>query len=183
MPGLPVLADQAFPNPCCRTNSGVIPETRTDWAIRPHMSTISSILNRGNARWFYGAALGICCAVMTGCGKKEQPPTPAAMPSEASPPPVANQAESPANTATPTAPTVSDPKAAIASADAAMKSRAYDQAALTLLALQQQRLSDQQAQAVRSRMVQLQGALAGAVANGDPKAKAAAEILRQSAMH
>ena len=72
----------------------------------------------------------------------------------------------------------------MAAADAALKAKAYDQAALTLVALQQQKgLTDQQAQAVHTRMVQLQGALASALANGDAKAQAAAAILRQSAMH
>ena len=43
-------------------------------------------------------------------------------------------------------------------------------------------LTPEQAQAVRNQMVQLQRDLAGGVANGDPKAKAAAELLRQSTM-
>jgi hypothetical protein len=77
-----------------------------------------------------------------------------------------------------------DASAALAAAEAALKAREYEQAAKNLLAIQAQKnLSEQQALAARDQMVQLQRGLAGAVASGDPKAKAAAELLRASARH
>lgn len=62
-----------------------------------------------------------------------------------------------------------------------MKARQYDQAVEALAALQQQRLTEQQAAVVAAQMRQLQSDLAAGVANGDPRAKAAADRLRRSA--
>jgi hypothetical protein len=64
-----------------------------------------------------------------------------------------------------------------------MKAKDYQRAAATLIAVQQMPLNEQQANALRGQMVQLQATLAGAVASGDPQAKAAAEKLRASSMH
>jgi hypothetical protein len=69
----------------------------------------------------------------------------------------------------------------LAAADAALKTRDYDRAAASILAVQRQKqLTEQQAQAAHNQMVRLQSDLAAAVASGDPKAKAAAELLRRS---
>jgi hypothetical protein len=58
----------------------------------------------------------------------------------------------------------------------------YEKAAAALISAQQQAdLSAQQAEAVAAQMRQLQSSLASGVASGDPKAKAAADKLRQSA--
>jgi len=119
----------------------------------------------------------------SGCSKKAESP-PAVAPPEAgnAAPPVAPAQIAPArpvNTAT-----AADTSAALAAADAALKARQYEQAVRNLLAVQAQKnLSEQQALAARDQMVQLQRGLAGAVANGDPKAIAAAELLRASARH
>jgi hypothetical protein len=73
---------------------------------------------------------------------------------------------------------------ALADSDAALKARQYDQAVANLLLLQQQRgLNEQQAQAVKDQQVKIQRSLASAVASGDPKAKAAADMLRASSAH
>jgi len=64
-----------------------------------------------------------------------------------------------------------------------MEAREYDRAAESLLALQRTQLSAQQAEAAAAQMQQLQQNLAGAVANGDPKAIAAAKKLRQASMY
>ncbi len=72
---------------------------------------------------------------------------------------------------------------ASAAVDAALKAREYDQAAQTLLLLQRQKdLTDQQAQEVHGRMLRLQADLVGAIERGDPKARAAAEMLRRSSL-
>jgi|ERR1044071_7782625 hypothetical protein len=72
---------------------------------------------------------------------------------------------------------------ALTDVNEAIKAKDFKKAATTLIAVQQQPLTPQQAAAVHSQMVQFQGALAGAVANGDPNAKAAADQLRAASMH
>ena len=67
-------------------------------------------------------------------------------------------------------------------ADAALKEKAYQRSVQCLLAVQNQKqLTDQQAEEARRRMVGLQSSLADGIANGDPNAIAAAELLRRSA--
>jgi hypothetical protein len=67
-------------------------------------------------------------------------------------------------------------------ANAALKARDYEKAVEAALAAQQQKfLTDQQSAAIRNQMIQLQQDLTTAIANGDAKAKAAAERLRRSA--
>lgn len=65
-----------------------------------------------------------------------------------------------------------------------MQARDYERSASALLAVQQQRqtLTAAQGEALRQQMVILQQNLAAAVASGDPKAKAAADLLRKSTM-
>jgi hypothetical protein len=79
--------------------------------------------------------------------------------------------------------TSSDANQVLSSAQAALKQKDYEKAAATLLYVQQQRLNDQQADAARAQMVQLQKDLVGAIGAGDPKAKAAADLLRASHSH
>jgi len=62
-----------------------------------------------------------------------------------------------------------------------MKAKNYEKAVESALALQQQKLTEEQAQAARNQMVRLQQQLVGA--GNDPKAKAAADRLRQAAAH
>jgi len=113
-------------------------------------------------------------ALLSGCSKKKEEPAPQA----ATPPTNAD----PAATATPAAQI--DAANALAATDAALKAKQYDQAVANLLKLQQQRnLTEQQAQALRDRQLRVQRDLAGAVASGDPKAKAAAEMLRAANAH
>jgi hypothetical protein len=83
-------------------------------------------------------------------------------------------------------PTVSstDAAKALAATDAALKAKQYEQAVSNLLMLQQQRgLTEQQSQMVRDQQVRVQKTLVGAVASGDPKAKAAADMLRAASAH
>ena len=118
------------------------------------------------------------CVLFAGCSKKAAdaaapPETPvAAQPVEPAAAPVA---QAPASDAA--------PDMQLAAAQAAIKARDYEQAAVALVALQQAQLSAQQAEAVAQQMRQFQSGLAAAVASGDPRAKAAADRLRQSATH
>jgi hypothetical protein len=92
---------------------------------------------------------------------------------------------SPANQPTPGSP------AALAAADttkilnegnAALKAKDYEKAVDAALAAQQQKiLTQQQSEALRNQMVQLQQDLVNAIAAGDAKAKAASQRLRQAA--
>jgi hypothetical protein len=123
----------------------------------------------------------ITVAVVTNCSKKETKPTAAAPTVEMD----SNASAAAANTpAAPQAviPASTDINQSFADADAALKVKAYDKAVQNLLAVQNQRqLTEQQAQEARNRMVGLQRNLAAAIAEGDPNAKAAAEMLRRSA--
>ena len=66
---------------------------------------------------------------------------------------------------------------------AAIKSRDYDKAAAMLINLQRAPMTSDQSMQVLNQMRQFQQNLAGAVASGDPNAKAAAARLRQSSLH
>jgi hypothetical protein len=121
----------------------------------------------------YSACLLLGLA-LTGCSKKEDATAPApSAPTSSATAPAENNARSSA--------AVIDAKPVLAKIDTAYKAREYDEAADALLALQRQKLSEQQALEARNRMIQFQRDLAGAVAAGDPKAKAAADKLRASA--
>src|SRR5258707_540441 len=75
--------------------------------------------------------------------------------------------------------------ARVEDAQAAMNTRDYDKAARILVTLQRPAtpLTPEQSQAIDNQMKQLQRSLASAAASGDPKARAAIEILRQSSAH
>ena len=121
------------------------------------------------------------CLAVVGCGKKSQAPS-----SNASSADTASVTASPA--APPTAVATANPvvvrnvNQSLTEVDAALKAKAYDRAVQALLAVQQQALSEQQAQEAANRMRGLQANLAAAVAAGDANAKAAAERLRQAHM-
>jgi len=123
--------------------------------------------------------LSVAGALIVGCGKKQaqsQTEAPIAPPTASAP---ATPAPSPALGAA-VQNTLAD--AQLKEAQVAQRAHDYQKATEALLALQQQkRLNDQQAAALASQMRQLQRDLAGAVAAGDPKAKAAADMLRRSA--
>jgi hypothetical protein len=120
-------------------------------------------------------------AFITGCGKKPAQTAVTPPPADTSAPPAAVAAETPAPAPTPFVAREVNPETVVADSQAALKSKDYETAAAVLLAAQQQkRLTDQQAMAVRNQMVALQRSLVSAVASGDPKAKAAADLLRAS---
>jgi len=116
-------------------------------------------------------------AFLSGCSKKE-----AAV--SAPETPVAPVAEAPASAPTPavSAASAAAMTRALADADAALKAKEYEKAVQAVLALRQQRLSEQQAQAAHNQMIQIQSALGAALQSGDPRAKAAVEMIRQSTM-
>jgi len=133
-------------------------------------------------KWVSLALIGVVL-VLCSCKKKGAEAQP---PQTADSAPAAGASPNPADpgqgtTAQP-APAINT-TAAISDVNEAMKARDYQKATATLLAVQQQPLNPQQAAVVHQQMVQLQGALAGAVASGDPNAKAAADRLRASAKH
>jgi hypothetical protein len=128
------------------------------------------------------ASLPLACllaisALFTGCQKQAE--------SQAPPPPAPDAAAQPAAPAQPAAaPAVRNvaPDANLTEAQTAMKAHDYEKAVDALLAVQRQRqLSEQQAALYQSQMRTLQRDLAGALARGDPAAKAAADKLRASA--
>ena len=123
----------------------------------------------------------LAVSVFTCCAKKEEPPAPpvAAQP-EAVSPAAAAPAPNP-GAAQVNVPSTPNPAAALSAADAALKAREYEQAVQAMLTIQQAQLTEQQAQAARNQMTRLQNDLAAAVARGDAKAKAAADLLRRSA--
>ena len=114
-------------------------------------------------------------AVAAGCQKKQDQ-------AASSPPP----AETPATTAPTPSPGVAQPVVvqnvdqSLADVNAALKTKAYEKAVQTLLAVQQQKLSDEQAKQAARQMRGLQASLAAALAAGDPGAKAAADQLRHA---
>jgi len=126
----------------------------------------------------------VLAAVVTICGcKRKTPEAQAPVPppdtsaSTASTPDAATANPAPA----PVPVVVSDAQSGLANVNQALKGRDYVKAADTLLAVQRQPLNDQQAEAARMQMRQLQSAVAAGVAAGDPVAKAAADRLRASA--
>ncbi|MBW8863894.1 MAG: hypothetical protein JF609_03035 [Verrucomicrobia bacterium] len=126
----------------------------------------------------------IAAAAITGCSKKAEPPAAVVAPAADTTPATAPAPAAPARaTATsPIAPST-DLKKSYAEMDAALKAKAYEKAVQAMLAVQQQRqLTEQQAAEARAQMVGLQQNLAAAIASGDPNARAAADLLRRSAM-
>lgn len=111
---------------------------------------------------------------VTGCGKKDD-----SVVETTTTPPAATPSAQPAPATTPT--TTAAPDTRLAESQAAINARDYERAAEALIAVQQSRLNEQQAEALANQMRQLQSSLAGAVASGDARAKAAADRLRQSA--
>jgi hypothetical protein len=137
----------------------------------------------------------ICTVVLTitafafGCSKKETPvssSTPAPTPAAPSSDPAATASTDPAQQAqqAPTGPVLDtaqmegEAKRAMAEADAALRQKEYEKAVRTMLAIQQAQLNAQQAAAAHQQMIALQRNLANAIANGDPNAIAAGQILR-----
>ncbi len=134
---------------------------------------------------FHGHHLTLVVATLmavtaVSCGKKEAP-APTADAATSTKTTAAEQPNVGAPNRATAAPT---PDASLATAQAAMQAKDYERAATTLLAVQQQRqpLTAAQGEALRNQMVSLQQALAAGVASGDPKAKAAADLLRKSTM-
>lgn len=133
-------------------------------------------------------ALLVLGAALIGCSKKEEVPPPSTPP-PANPAPAAEAQPAPQAVA-PTGPSAADlarmqqdAQANLAAAQAAMRQREYDKAAQAIVTVQRYpQLTPQQSQAAQQSMYKLQSDLANALASGDPKAKAAAEILRRSAM-
>ena len=122
-----------------------------------------------------GTALLFAGALALSCTKKADAPAPAANDSSAAAPTAA--APKPA-----TAPAASDVTALYAQTEAALKANELEKATQAMLSMHQGQLNEAQAQAARGQMVRLQSAVAAGVAAGDPKALAAAELLRRSAM-
>jgi hypothetical protein len=127
----------------------------------------------------FTAAAGsvVLAALLAGCGEKESALS--APPVEA---PVPVQAQPAGNAAAPSVPASVAPDQRLQETQAALKAGEYDKAAATLVALQRTQLNEQQAAAAAAQMKQLQSSLASALASGDPRAKAAADRLRQAAM-
>lgn len=113
----------------------------------------------------------------TGCGKSSTEEAETAAPA----PEAATEAQPNQPTAAP-APTAAAPNVYLQESKTALSAGDYEKAAAALISAQQQaNLSAQQAEAVAAQMRQLQSSLAGAVAGGDARAKAAADKLRASA--
>ena len=118
---------------------------------------------------------------VAGCEKKKQeefPAAPSSTPAASASPATANPA---APAATAGQPSGNSSQQTYAQAEAALKARDYEKAVDAALVLQQQKLTEEQAQAARNQMVRLQQQLVAA--GNDPKAKAAADRLRQAAAH
>lgn len=114
----------------------------------------------------------VLISLLTGCSKEAEVPAPS--PEVA---PAVQQAQPAPAAAIPSA-----PDGRLTESQAALKARDYDKAAEALIALQRAKLNEQQAALAAAQMRQLQSSLADALASGDPRAKAAADRLRQSAM-
>jgi hypothetical protein len=111
--------------------------------------------------------------VSAGCKKSETASAPTPAPEATAP------AAAPAVAAAPVV--VHDVNQSFTEVDSALRTRNYDTAVRTLLAVQQkQGLTPEQVQEAANRMKGLQANLAAAVAAGDPSARAAADALRRS---
>jgi hypothetical protein len=148
----------------------------------------NSVMNaKSIARFGSGMVIALALLVtLAGCSKKEEkPPEAAAADTSTIPaPPVQDTAVAQENTPAPVAintVNTADTKAAMDAAAATLKAKQYEETAKLLLAIQAQQLNEKQAAAYRAQMLQFQGSLANAIANGDASAKAAADALRASA--
>jgi len=133
-----------------------------------------------NCWWLCAALLGV--ALAQGCShKSEDQPASSAGAANPSTAPTATPAQSAANDQPRESIPAGNAQGALAESEAAIRAKEYEKAAQAMIAMQQAKLNEQQAQAVRSQMIQLQKDLASAISQGDPKAKAAADLLRRSA--
>jgi hypothetical protein len=136
------------------------------------------------------STLALVVALFTaGCGKKTSEPSATTTVTAPDTGAAATATSEPA-TPQPSGPAIivnnintADTKAAMSAATEAIKARQYEDATKLMLALQAQKLNEQQAAALHGQMMQLQKNLADGIANGDPNAQAAAEMLRESAKH
>lgn len=121
---------------------------------------------------------------VAGCSKKEQPPA-ATAPTQAQTPQAASSAQGTAPAAQPAQPTYATVDAGIAQARAAMRAKEYDRAANALSNLRTTGvpMTGQQLMSLNKAQADLQNQLGAAAAAGDPKAKAAYEMLRQRALY
>ena len=114
--------------------------------------------------------------VLVGCSKKTAESSAATPEASNSAAPVQQPV------AAPVFATVAAPDAHLAQSQAALKAKDYDTAAAALITAQRAKLNEQQAAAAAAQMRQLQANIAEAAAAGDPRAKAAADRLRQASM-
>ena len=131
-----------------------------------------------------GFAVVVLAAAAAGCSKKEQPPTTVTPPGTQT-----SQAAGEAQAAAPAAPPAQENYATVdaglAQAQAAMKAKEYDRAVNTLSSLRTGAtpMTGQQLMQVNRAQIDLQNQLSAAAAAGDPRAKAAYEMLRQRALY
>ena len=116
--------------------------------------------------------------LIAGCGKKDATQNPSATGTPTQAPATTAEAPAPSGTAAPAQPTVK-----MTDVQTAIHQKDYEKAAATLLVLQKQPATPQEGWAVNAEMQKFQGQLAAAAATGDPKAKAAIELLRRSGPH
>ena len=100
-----------------------------------------------------------------------------------SPVPASAEAPAPGPASAPSAASTAQTAKTFLPLDTALKSKEYDKAVAAFLAIRKQPLTEQQAEAMHGELLRLQHDLAAGVAAGDLKAKAAADMLRESAMH
>lgn len=128
------------------------------------------------------SSLVLVITLVAGCGKKAE--------ESAAPPPVA--AEAPPTTSADSSQPAGQPskdsaaiQADFAKAQEALKAKDYDKAAEVLVTLQQSHaaMTPEQLGVAQAQMLQLQADMSRALANGDARAKAAADRLRQASAH
>jgi hypothetical protein len=119
---------------------------------------------------------------LNACAKKEHAPDTAAVAESTT-----NEAAAdPATMAAAPTPAMSaNSEKQLSDAKAALAKKDYNKAVELLTTLQRpgQVLTPGQSAAVQAQMRQLQGSLAGAIASGDPNARAAGEKLREASAH
>jgi hypothetical protein len=113
-------------------------------------------------------------AIAVGCSKKQEATAP---PAEISV--VAPAATTPARATQSTA-APQEVSRAIAESQAALKANEYEKAAQAMLAIQRAQLTEKEATAARQQMISLQSAVTAGLGAGDPRAKAAADLLRRA---
>jgi hypothetical protein len=124
----------------------------------------------------------IFAIAITGCSKKIETASVATSTADADTN-ASVAATTPATSST-NVPVLADINQSFEQVDESLKANDYDKAVQTLLTVQEQKqLTAQQAQEAQSKMIGLQRSLANAIAAGDPNAKAAGELLRNSSKH